>query len=150
MTIYMLPPVCWAIGWRITVCHIRVKAKLFRWIEHSSSWYAYMNIYVKNSLTYAEMTLLYFGLRPGQKYHAKVMHRKEVTHSNGSYERKSRWRKLADEMGRGKKNSHGTLIDWCTGRELPVNCMKVISAEWRSNMRFQKSSRRLSGRWTII
>ena len=33
----------------------------------------------------------------------KVMHRKEVTHSNGSYERKSRGRKLADEMGRGKK-----------------------------------------------
>ena len=33
----------------------------------------------------------------------KVMHRKEVTHSNGSYERKSRGRKLANEMGRGKK-----------------------------------------------
>ena len=35
------------------------------------------------------------------------MHRKEVTHSNGSLERKSRGRKLADEMGQG--NSHGTL-----------------------------------------
>ena len=34
----------------------------------------------------------------------------EVTHSNGSYERKSRRWKLADEMGRGKK-FHGTLID---------------------------------------
>ena len=33
----------------------------------------------------------------------KVMHRKEVTHSNGSWERKSRGRKLADEMGRAKK-----------------------------------------------
>ena len=32
------------------------------------------------------------------------MHRKEVTHSGGSYERKSRGRKLADEMGRGKKD----------------------------------------------
>ena len=32
------------------------------------------------------------------------MHRKEVTHSNDSYESKSRGRKLADEMGRGKKN----------------------------------------------
>ena len=31
------------------------------------------------------------------------MHRKEVTHSNGSYERKSRGRKLADEMGRVTK-----------------------------------------------
>ena len=40
---------------------------------------------------------------PGQKCHSKVMHRKEVTLSNGSYERKSRGRKLADEMGRVKK-----------------------------------------------
>ena len=31
------------------------------------------------------------------------MHQKEVTHSNGSYERKSRGQKLADEMGQGKK-----------------------------------------------
>ena len=31
------------------------------------------------------------------------MHRKEVTHSNGSYERKLRGRKLADETGRAKK-----------------------------------------------
>ena len=31
------------------------------------------------------------------------MHRKEVTHSNGSYERKTRGRKLADEMGRARK-----------------------------------------------
>ena len=40
---------------------------------------------------------------PGQKCHSKVIHRKVVTHSNGSYERKSRVRKLADEMGRAKK-----------------------------------------------
>ena len=46
------------------------------------------------------------------------------------------------------KNSHGTLIDWCTWREWPVNCMTVISAWWGSNMWFQRSSRRLSGRWT--
>ena len=67
--------------------------------------------------------MLYFGLRPGQKCHSKVMHRKEVTHSNGSYERKSHERKLADEVGRGKKNSHGTLIE-----RRPMNCMTVISA----------------------
>ena len=83
---------------------------------------------------------------PGQKCHSKVMHRKEVTHSNGSYERKSRGRKLADEMGRAKKNSHGTLIAWCTGREWLLNCMTVISAWWRLNIRFQRSS----GRRTII
>ena len=49
------------------------------------------------------LNMLYFGLRPGQKCHSKVMHRKEVTHSNGSYERKSRGQKLADEMRRDKK-----------------------------------------------
>ena len=52
---------------------------------------------------YQETELLYFDLWPGQKCHSKVMHQKEVTHSNGSYERKSHGRKLADEMGRGKK-----------------------------------------------
>ena len=67
----------------------------------------FCNILICASLLY----MLYFGLRPAQKCHFKVMHRKEVTHSNGSYERKSCGRKLADEMGRGKKNSHGTLID---------------------------------------
>ena len=79
----------------------------------------------------------------------KVMHRKEVTHSNGSYERKSRGWKLADAMGRAKK-SHDTLIDWRTGREWPLNCMTVISAWWRLNVRFQRSSGRSSGCWTII
>ena len=58
--------------------------------------------------------LWYFDLRPGQKCHSKVMHRKEVTQSNGSYERKSHGRKLADEMGRGKKFPWHThrLMHW--------------------------------------
>ena len=50
-----------------------------------------------------DSNLLYFGLWPSQKCHSKVMHRKEEIHSNGSYERKSRGLKLADEIGRGKK-----------------------------------------------
>ena len=59
--------------------------------------------------TYLQM--LCFDLLTRPKIPFKVMHRKEVTHSGGSYERKSRGRKLADEMGRGKKKSHYTLID---------------------------------------
>ena len=90
-----------------------------------------------------------FWPSPGPKMPFKVMHRKEVTHFNGSYERKSRGRKLADEMGRAK-NSHGTLIDWCTGREWPMNCITFISAWWRLNIRFQTSSGRSCGRWIII
>ena len=80
--------------------------------------------------------------------HSKVMHRKQVTHSDGSYEKKSRrqaWLKKWDKV-----KSHGTLIDWCTGREWPVNCMSVISAWWRSNMPFQRLSGRLNyhiNRW---
>ena len=45
--------------------------------------------------------VLCFDLLTRSKMPFKVMHRKEVTHSNGSYERKSCGRKLADEMGRG-------------------------------------------------
>ena len=47
--------------------------------------------------------MLCFDLLTRPKMPFKVMHRKEVTHSSGSYERKSRGRKLADEMGRAKK-----------------------------------------------
>ena len=52
----------------------------------------------------ALLHLLCFDLLTRPKMPFKVMHRKEVTHSDGSYERKSRGRKLADEMGRGKKD----------------------------------------------
>ena len=63
-----------------------------------------------NSLRFhMTIILLCFVLLTRPKMPFKVMHRKEVTHSNGSYERKSRGRKLADEMGRAKKNSHGVL-----------------------------------------
>ena len=49
------------------------------------------------------LSLLCFDLLTRPKMPFKVMHRKGVTHSNGSYERKSRDRKYADEMGRGIK-----------------------------------------------
>ena len=78
---------------------------------------------------------MYIDLQPGQTCHSKVMHRKEVTHSEGSYGKKSRrhaWLTIWDKV-----KSHGTLTDWCTGRDWPVNCMTVISAWWRSNMPVQ-------------
>ena len=59
--------------------------------------------------------MCYILTRPKMPF--KVMHWKEVTHSNGSYERKLRGRKLADEMGRGiikkkkkKKKKKKTII----------------------------------------
>ena len=63
---------------------------------------------VKNSDTQIKTiagNLLCFDLLTRLKMPFKVMHQKEVTHSNDSYERKSRGRKLADEMGRGKKKN---------------------------------------------
>ena len=45
--------------------------------------------------------VLYIDLRPGQTCHSKVMHRKEVTHSKGSYEKKScrrAWLKKWDKV----------------------------------------------------
>ena len=82
--------------------------------------------------------MLCFDLLTRPKMPFRVTHRKEVTHSNGSYERKLRGPKLADEMGLGKEKSHYTLIDWRTGREWPLNCMTVISARWRSHRPFQR------------
>ena len=47
------------------------------------------------------------------------------------------WRRRAWLTIWDKVKSHGTVIDWCTGREWPMNCMTVISARWQSNMPFQ-------------
>ena len=55
------------------------------------------------NLSKKNIYVLCFDLFTRPKMPFEVMHRKEVTHSNGSYERKTRGRKLADEMGRGKK-----------------------------------------------
>ena len=51
--------------------------------------------------------MLYIDLRPGQTCHSKVMHRKEVTHSDGSYGKKSRrraWLTVWDKV-----KSHGIV-----------------------------------------
>ena len=93
--------------------------------------------------------VLYFDLRPSPKCHSrwctgrkwhipKAVRRGNLVGGNWL----TKWDKL--------KKSHDTLIDWRTGREWPLNCMTVISAWWRFNMRFQRSSGRSSGRWTII
>ena len=66
------------------------------------------------------------------------MHQKEVTHSDGSYKKKSRRQGWLTKWDMVK--SHGTLIDWCTGREWLVSCVTVISTWWGSNMPFQRLS----------
>ena len=93
-------------------------------------------------LPWSSAFVLYIDLRPGQTCHSKVMHRKEVTHSDGSYEKKLHrqiWLTKWDKV-----KAHDTLIDWCTGREWPLNCMTVISVWWWSNMTFQRLSGRLN------
>ena len=65
---------------------------------------------IQNARRKGNLQMLCFDLLTQPKMPFKVMHREEVTHSNGSYERKSRGQKLADEMGRGKKKSHYALI----------------------------------------
>ena len=44
---------------------------------------------------------------------------------------------------------YGTVTNWCTGREWPVNCMRVISARWRSNMPFLRRWKYIS-RWLVV
>ena len=80
-----------------------------------------------------------------KKCRSKVMLRKEVTHSNGSYERKSCGQKLADEMGRAKK------FPWYTHRLMH---RKRVTSElhdsyfrWMTiNHAIPRSSGRSSGR----
>ena len=72
-----------------------ISVSLRPWVRYQSIIYIYIYIYI-----YICCILTFW---PGQKCHSKMIHRKEVTHSNGSYERKLRGRKWADEMGRAKK-----------------------------------------------
>ena len=88
------------------------------------------------------------------------MHRKEVTHSNGSYERKSRGRKLADEMGRAKK------FPWYTHRLMHrkrVTCElhdsyfrlmmikhSISAIEWVLNNYMALSRQKSSASWVAV
>ena len=65
-----------------------------------------------------------------------------------SNRKRLRGRIKAYEMGQGEGPT--MPLQWCTGREWPVNCMTVISAWSRLNIRFQRSSGRSCGRWLII
>ena len=73
------------------------------------------------------IVLLYIDLRLRQTYHSK----------DGGSAYSIGMGKLGWQYGTGLK-SHGTATNWCTRKEWPVNCMTVISAQWRSNMPFQR------------
>ena len=65
--------------------------------------------------------MLYIDFQPGQTCHSKDGRN---AYSIGVDE-------LGWQCGTGLK-SHGTITNWCTGRGWPVNCMTVISTQWRS------------------
>ena len=65
-----------------------------------------------------------------------------------SNRKRSRGRIKAYNMGQGEGLT--VPLQWCTGREWPVNCMTDTSAWWRLNIRFQRSSGWSCGRWIII
>ena len=79
--------------------------------------------------------LLYINLRPCQTCYSK----------NGGSAYSIGVGELGWQYGTGLK-SHGTVTNWCTGREWPVYCMTVISARWRSNEPFQRR-RKCIFRW---
>ena len=54
----------------------------------------------------------------------------------------------AYNIGQGEGPS--VPLQWCTRGEWPVDCVTVISAWWRLNIRFQRSSGWSCGRWIII
>ena len=68
-----------------------------------------MNLLIVLSYGLNCTTTVVYWLRPGQTCHSKVMHRKEVTNFDGSYERKSRrWAWL--------KKRYKVKIPWYTHR----------------------------------
>ena len=69
----------------------------------------------------------------GRKWHILMASNRKISH-------RRIWLTKWDKV-----KPHDTLMDWCTEREWPVNCMTVISAWWRSNMPFHRLSGRLSG-----
>ena len=89
----------------------------------------------------------------------KVMHRKEVTHSSGSYETKSRGRKLADGLGRAKKfprYTHRVMHQKRVTCELHDSYFRLMTIkhsiskiewaiEWALNYYITQSRRKLSG-----
>ncbi len=81
--------------------------------------------------------MLCFDLLTRPKMPFKVMHRKEGTYSNGSYERKSRGRKLAHEIRRGKKKSHSKDSGSDTSRSTDIgrNCGGMEAWEFEGNIR---------------
>ena len=95
--------------------------------------------------------LLYFGLRPGQKNAIPRWCTGRRWHILMAVMRGNRvggnWLMKWDEVKKFPWYTHRLMH---RKREWPVNCMTVISAGWRSIMPFQRSSRWLNGRWTII
>ena len=59
------------------------------------------NVVFFSNMIFLMVSMLYIDLRPVQTCHSKVMHRKEETHSDGSYEKKScrrAWLKKWDKV----------------------------------------------------
>ena len=114
---------------------------LIMWMIVSSLLSHYLHLLfccVLSILALMELILLYIDLRPRQTCHSKDG---GSVYSIGVGE-------LGWQYGTGLK-SHGTVTDWCTGREWHVNCMTVISAWWRSNMPFQRR-RKCIFRWPVM
>ena len=69
------------------------------------------------------LIVLYIDLRPGHTCHSKMMHREEVTHSDGSYEKKSRRRAWLKKWDKVK-------IPWYTHRLMQ---RKTVACELRDS-----------------
>ena len=100
--------------------NLLIAIKTADWIK----WFISYDIFCKERTS---CQLLYIDLRPRQTCHSKD--------GGGAYS--IGVGELGWQYGTGLK-SHGTVTNWCTGREWPVNCMTVISARWLSNMPIQR------------
>ena len=103
-------------------------------VNRNSQWMGFFNLLAKNNPRWVCYVLTFW---PSQKCHSRLSGRK--WHILMAVMRGNRvggnWLIKFDKV---KKKSHYTLIDWCTGREWPLNCMTVIFARWQSHRPFQR------------
>ena len=79
----------------------KVNSKTRNWKRSEMLGHQYIPYIKLVTWDWTAIDVLYTDLRPSQTCHSKVMHRKEVTHSDGSFENKSRrrpWLKKWDKV----------------------------------------------------
>ena len=103
---YLMIKFVYTLPMYIYICNRYVVGNfIFKWVggHFKTIWRSLFQVFLSTLIILFDVNYLFvlcFDMLTRPKMPFKVMHRKEVTHTGGSYERKSRGRKLANEMAR--------------------------------------------------